>query len=304
MRIIVIGATGFIGAPLCKELIEAGHDVTVFVRNFESAKRKLGNAVNYLEWDASKKIPLDALRKVDAIINLAGESIGDGRWTTERKKRIIDSRVLTTRRIVEAIQGSRQPLTIINASAIGYYGARKDEKLCEDGSCGKDFLASVCAAWEEEAIEAEAFGVRVVIIRTGVVLGDGGALKRMLLPFKMYVGGPVGNGSQWLSWIHKDDEVGVIMHALQNQEISGPINATAPDPVTMRQFSETLGAVLNRPSWLPVPGFVLRLAMGEMSDMVLTGQRVLPCKALDTGYKFKFDSLNKALTNILSPNRH
>jgi uncharacterized protein (TIGR01777 family) len=305
MKVAVTGATGFIGIPLCKELVRTGYDLTVFTRNFDSAKKKLGNSVNYMEWDASKEIPGDSFRNINAVINLAGESIGDGRWTAERKKRIVESRVLTTRRIVEAIATNpHQQLTLINASAVGYYGPRKDEKICEDGSCGRDFLASVCMAWEDEALKAEAFGARVVRIRTGVVLGDGGALKRMLLPFKMYAGGPIGNGTQWLSWIHKDDEVGIIMHALQNEEISGPVNATAPDPATMKQFGRTLGAVLNRPSWLPVPGFVLKLAMGEMSNMVLTGQRVLPCKALDTGYEFRFDSLDKALANIFNPDQH
>jgi NAD dependent epimerase/dehydratase family enzyme len=347
MRVAAIGATGFIGIPLCKELLRAGFEVTVFARSVDSVRQKLGSGYDIVEWDAASEIPLQYLSDVDAVINLAGESIGDGRWSKERKERILNSRVSTTKRIVEALErldklsGNKKsgrkaenkkrddsastgdshssnemnelseadsdvigkvvgkPEVLINASAIGYYGPRKDEKLCEDGSSGDDFLASVCVAWENEAMKAERLGVRVVRVRTGVVLGESGALKRMLTPFKLFAGGPVGSGSQWLSWIHKDDEIGIIIHALQNQNISGAINATAPEPATMKQFSKILGSVLKRPSWLPVPGFVLKLGLGEMSCLVLTGQRVLPCKALGTGYTFKFKSLNAALQDIL-----
>lgn len=319
MRVAVIGATGFIGIPLCMELLKNGFEITVLARNVEKARQILGAGYDVVEWDAASEIPLQYFADVDVIVNLAGESIGDGRWSKERKEHILGSRVLTTKRIVDAIEQLSKssenkkpdrtsdtsiaragiPNTLINASAIGYYGPRRDEKLCEDGSCGNDFLASVCIAWENEALKAEALGVRVVRLRTGVVLGESGALKRMLTPFKLFIGGPVGSGSQWLSWIHKDDEIGIILHSIENKDINGAINATAPEPVTMKQFGKILGSVLNRPSWLPVPGIFLKIGLGEMSDIVLNGQRVLPCKALGTGYTFKYETLDASLKDIL-----
>jgi uncharacterized protein len=320
MRVALVGATGFIGIPLCEELESKGHEVVVLTRNVESAKRKMGDLFTFVQWDSSSAFPVDIANDVDAIVNLAGESIGDGRWSKDRKERVLNSRLKTTNKIVNAIgiskarslptdsagikSGHQEPCnirTLINASAIGYYGPRDDdEKLCEDASPGNDFLASVCNAWEDEAVKAEQHGVRVVRIRTGIVLGDGGALKKMLLPFKLFTGGPIGSGRQWMSWIHKDDEIGIMIHALENENISGAINATAPEPLTMRDFSKTLGSVLKRPSWLPVPGFILKLGLGEMSALVLTGQRVLPCKALATGYVFKHKTLREALLSILN----
>ncbi|MBE0447320.1 MAG: TIGR01777 family protein [Actinobacteria bacterium] len=299
MRAAVTGATGFVGVPLCNELKRSGWEVTVLARNAASAEQALGSGYDIISWTPANEIPHEALRGVDTVINLAGESI-NGRWTEKRKKRILESRTSVTRRLVEAIgRMDNPPQALINASAIGYYGPRGDEKLCEDEHHGSDFQARVCKAWEEEAFKAERFGTWVVTIRIGVVLGDGGALSRMIIPFKMFAGGPVGNGKQWFSWVHRDDLIGIIKFAAQNHSLRGPVNATAPEPVTMGEFSKILGKVLNRPSWLPVPGFVLKAGLGEMSDMLLNGQRVIPRKALDAGYEFKYGSAEEALRNIL-----
>jgi hypothetical protein len=207
------------------------------------------------------------------------------------------SRIESTRSLIEAIAKAKQkPGFLLNASAVGYYGPRGDELITEESPPGTDFLSRVCVEWEEEAKKAEPLGVRVIRLRTGIVLGpNGGALAKMVPPFKLFVGGPLGSGMQWMSWIHRDDEVGLILHLIENSRASGAVNATAPNPVRMKEFCQTLGKVLHRPCWAPVPAFALRLMLGEMADMLLTGQRVLPTAAQKLGYQFRYPHLNEAL---------
>ncbi len=298
MNILITGGTGFIGKPLSEELRKAGHDVTVTTRQETSSKNKF-------TWNPPELIPSEVMSKIDAVINLAGEPIAPKRWTPERKKLILSSRVETTRALVHSIKSSdKRPKVLISASAIGYYGPHGAEDVTEETGPASDYLADVCKKWEDEALNAEALGVRVVFIRIGGVLeADGGALAQMATPFKAFLGGPVGSGKQWFSWIHRDDLIGIIKHSLKNDSVSGPINATAPVPVTNSQFSSVLGKVLNRPSSLAVPAFVVKLTFGELGEFLLTGQRVIPRKALKSGYKFKYPELNRALEAIFSKNK-
>lgn len=287
MRTLVTGGTGFIGRPLCRMLRAEGHTVTVVSRHPEDVE---GPAI---PWDA---VP-GAVAESDALVNLAGEPIADRRWTPARKQAILDSRVGATRALVDALAASaRRPRVLVSGSAVGYYGPRADEPLDETAGAGGDFLASVCRAWEAEAQRAEDFGVRVVRLRLGVVLaGDGGALARMLPPFRAFVGGPLGDGRQWMSWIHRDDVTGLIASALRQEAYRGAVNATAPAPVTNRVFATTLGQVLARPAALAVPALVLRLVFGEMAGVLLTGQRVLPRAAEQLGYRWRYRELGAAL---------
>jgi uncharacterized protein (TIGR01777 family) len=241
---------------------------------------------------------LDAIMpEVDAVVNLAGASVADGRWTARRKAAIRRSRVEGTRSLVLAMgRAARKPQVLVSASAVGVYGSQGDEPLDETAPSGAGFLASVCRAWESEASAATALGVRVVLLRLGVVLArGGGALGRMLIPFRAGVGGPLGSGRQWMSWVHVDDVVGLVLAALQNETLAGPVNATAPHPVTNRDFTKALGHAVERPAFLPVPGLVLRLVLGEMASMLLTGQRVLPAAASEAGYEFRFPEIGGAL---------
>lgn len=301
-KVLVLGGTGFVGKNLCSALVSAGYQVFVLTRNLTKARQVLGNNIKTLVWHGPQSLtPSAALPETEYIINLAGESIGEGRWTRQKKKRILDSRVNTTRTVVNAIKNKTlKPSLLINASAVGFYGPHGDEQLTEDTPAGQDFLARVCRAWESEAYEARALGVNVITLRIGMVLGkNGGALDKMQLPFKFYMGGPLGTGDQWLSWIHLEDLTGSIIYILENGNITGPVNTTAPHPVTMREFCRTLGKVMGKPSWLQVPTTVLRLALGEQADMLLNGQRVIPAKLQDAGYTFKFPTLNQALENII-----
>jgi uncharacterized protein (TIGR01777 family) len=233
----------------------------------------------------------------DGVIHLAGEPIAAKRWSDKQKERIRSSRILTTRALVEAIAKAKErPKFLLNGSAIGYYGAHGDETLTEEAHPGNDFLARLSIEWEKEATRAEEHGLRVIRLRTGIVLGKGGgALAKMLLPFKLFIGGPLGSGKQWMSWVHLEDEIGLIQLLIENPQARGAVNATAPNPVTMKEFCQTLGRALHRPSWAPVPAFVLRLMLGEMAEMLLTGQRVLPEKALSLGYRFRYPDLREAL---------
>jgi hypothetical protein len=242
-----------------------------------------------------------SIGNADAVVNLAGTNLGGERWTTSRKRSIIESRVSGTRALVEAMRAQRRkPSVFISASAVGYYGNVTDGEVTENHGNGSGFLSEVCRRWEEEAKKAAELGVRVVIPRTGLVLdAKGGALPRLVLPFRLFVGGPLGSGQQWMSWIHADDEVNALIHLIDNTTFEGPVNLTAPEPVRMKEFSAILGRVLNRPSWAPVPEFVLKLILGDMSEMVLTGQRVLPGKLLDSGFRFQFDNLEEAFRELL-----
>jgi len=245
------------------------------------------------------------LEGADAVVNLAGAPIADGRWTEARKRWLTESRVLTTRLLAEAMsRRTSKPRALVSASGIGYYGASDDRVLDEGAARGEGFLADLCLAWEAEALRAAEFDVRVVTLRTGMVLEqDGGALPKMLLPFRLFAGGPIMPGTQWVSWIHRRDHIGLIQWILVTPDISGPINAVAPEAVTMNRFCEVLGRILHRPSWLPVPGFALRMALGELGTLMTTGQRVNPSKALSRGYVFHYPNLEPALRAILVKER-
>ena len=293
MRVLVTGGTGLVGRPACDALRAAGHAVTIVSRE---PGRVPARAIG---WDGLRT----AIPETDAIVNLAGESIASGRWTAARKAAIRSSRVEATRALVDAAAAaSPRPKVLVNASGVGYYGAHGDEPLDETAAAGPDFLARVCVEWEAEARRAEALGVRVVVVRLGVVLApDGGALSAMLLPFRAGLGGPIGGGRQWISWVHRDDVVGLLREAVGNTEYAGPVNATSPNPVTNRDFARALGRALHRPTVLPVPGIGLRLLMGEMATMLLTGQRVLPKVAERLGYAWQQPELPEALERCVGP---
>jgi hypothetical protein len=305
-RIILTGATGMIGSRLFTALRERDYQVVVFSRSPEDARAKLPGAADYVAWSPAESGPwATAVDGAYAVVHLAGAPISQGllgvRWTDAYKAEILRSRVVGTRGIVGAITAAaRRPAVLVSASAVGYYGFRDDTPLDEYASAGRDFVAEVCVAWEREAVRAEELGVRTVRVRTGLVLDPGGgALGQLLLPFKMRAGGPILPGSQYYSWIHPDDEVGLLLLALEDERLRGPFNATAPTPETNRDFCTTLGAVLGSPSWLPVPELTLRLALGEMADLATKGQRVLPRRAQELGYAFKYPELAPALRDLL-----
>jgi uncharacterized protein (TIGR01777 family) len=302
MKILLAGGTGFIGSALLKRLADEKESVILLTRRPEAAQALSMPSVEVEEWDG-KTTGTWARRveEVDGVMNLSGESIGAKRWTAVRKDLILRSRLESTRAIVSAISLARKkPKVLINASAVGYYGAVERGEVDESFPRGRDFLADTCGQWENEALRAEAFGVRVVLIRTGIVLDkNAGALKKFLLPFRLFVGGPLGSGRQWFPWIHLDDVVGAILFALRSGALSGPVNLAAPQPVTMREFCSALAKVLRRPSWAPVPPLILRIVLGEMAGMVLTGQCVVPRKLQEAGYNFRYPRLDEALASIL-----
>ena len=298
MKLIIAGGTGFIGSALCARLLELGHSLILLTRSPSPATTSANQ--KWLSWNPrSPGAWEEAINGSDGVINLAGEPVAK-RWTERQKEKIASSRIDTTRALVTAIgKVKEKPKFLLNASAIGYYGPHADEALTEESGPGSDFLSRLCAAWEKEAIKAEDHGVRVIRLRTGIVLGKGGgALAKMVLPFKLFLGGPLGDGNQWMSWIQMEDEIGLILFLLEHPDAHGAINATAPNPVTMSEFCKTLGDVLNRPSWAPVPAFALRLLLGEMAEMLLTGQRVLPAQAQKMGYVFKHPTLLQALQSL------
>src|SRR6266508_2770362 len=267
MRLVVTGATGFIGTVLCARLLQQGHTLTLFTRG---SPREVGTAAKrWVQWTPGALGEWGAaLEGVDGIIHLAGEPIAAKKWNDMQRRRIEKSRVDGTNSLVQAIaKAEPKPTFLISASAVGYYGPRGDELITEDSPPGDDFLSAVCRAWEEETKKAERLGLRVVRLRTGVVLGSGGgALTKMAQPFKFFVGGPLGSGRQWMSWIQLEDHVRLILELIDNAQANGPVNATAPNPVRNKEFCQTLGKVLRRPSRAPLPGLALRLALGEMED--------------------------------------
>jgi uncharacterized protein (TIGR01777 family) len=299
MRVTLTGATGLIGTTLLARLEAEGAQVTVLSRDPERAHATLG--VQAMRWDPlTKRAPAGALEGRDAVVHLAGENVAQ-RWSASAKRAIRESRVIGTRHLVEGLSecGDR-PKVLVSASAIGYYGARGEEPLDEETSAGEGFLPEVCAAWEAQARRAQDLGMRSVQVRTGVVLDPrGGALAKMLPPFRLGVGGPVAGGRQYVSWIHVEDLVGVMRAALSDERWSGPVNGTAPEPVTNRELSQTLGRALHRPALLPVPGAALALLYGEMAQIVTTGARVLPAKPLMLGYEFRHPHLEEALSAAL-----
>jgi uncharacterized protein (TIGR01777 family) len=305
LRVTITGATGLIGRGLVAELQERGAEVTVLSRDPSRARERLAAdgapPVQAFAWDLLREpAPIDALSGRDAVVHLAGENVAQ-RWSEQAKRAIRDSRVVGTRNLLAGIlEAGPRPRTLIAGSAIGYYGARGEEPLDEESPPGSDFLAGVCVDWEAEAQQATDLRMRVVTVRTGVVLDSrGGALAKMLPPFRLGVGGPVAGGRQYVSWIHREDEIGMIVAALEDERWSGPINATAPEPVTNRELSHALGRVLHRPALLPVPGAALGLLYGEMAQVVTTGARVVPAKGLVLGYEFRHPQLDEALASAL-----
>lgn len=302
MNIIIAGGSGFIGGKLIERLLRDQNNVILLTRRPDQAKKNfLHIQVRY--WDAKTNVGLgDVLDGSDAIINLTGESIAGGRWTSSRKQMIFASRIESTRALVSEIEKIKNKLRLlINASAVGYYGNVPEGEITEASPKGQGFLADVCEQWEAEAMKALEFGVRVVLLRTGVVLDrDGGAMQRILLPYKFFVGGTLGAGTQWFPWIHIDDEISAIVYTLETDSVSGPINLAAPESVQVEEFCCRLGKVLHRPPWLPVPSIVLKIALGEMADsLLLHSQKVIPKKLIESGFIFQFPKLQDALNNLL-----
>jgi uncharacterized protein (TIGR01777 family) len=303
VRVFVTGGSGFIGRRLSERLLARGDDVFALSRSLERARVTLPASVRLVEGDPRKPGPwMDALAGCDGVVHLAGEPVLARRWTDAHKSLVRASRVDSTRRVVEAaVRAGARTRVVVCASAIGYYGARGDETLDEQSPSGSDFLAEVGLAWEREAAVAGVIGQRrAAQVRIGVVLGDdGGALAKMVPPFRAFIGGPVGSGKQWVSWIHLDDLCGLFLLALDDARASGPLNGTAPEPCTMRDFAAGIGRALHRPSWLPAPAAAVRAAFGEGAAVILEGQRVLPRRALELGYRFRFPTLDGALSNLL-----
>jgi uncharacterized protein (TIGR01777 family) len=307
MRVFITGATGLVGTRLVQRLRQRNDEVVILTRRAAFARERFDSACTVVEGDPVQSGPwMDSIGDSDAVVHLAGENVFGRRWNADFKTLLHDSRVKSTENVVKAL--SQSPHTsagvakvLVNASAIGYYGAHGDEELTEDSPPGNDALACVCIAWENAARAVERSGVRLAIIRIGVVLDrEGGALKKMLTPFKMFVGGPVGSGKQYVSWIHHEDLVGLFLLALDRIEIRGPMNGTAPNPVTNKEFSKALGRALHRPSFMRTPRFMLRVMLGEVAGLITTGQRVVPRKALEAGYSFKFPDIDGALQDVLS----
>lgn len=303
MRLVLTGGTGFIGNALRESLVQKGHEVVVFTRR-SSLENQPGIRTRFCRWNPPEGGAWEReLEGMDGIVNLAGEPIVGKRWNGEQKQKIVESRIISTRALVSALKNARRkPFFLLNASAVGYYGPHGDEEVTEDSRTGNDFLSETCKAWEVEALRAEDHGLRVIRLRIGIVLEKGGgALGKMLAPFQLGLGGPLGTSRQWMSWIHRKDLIGLIHFLIEKKEARGAVNGTAPEPVRMKEFSRTLGRVLHRPAFFPVPGLVLKILLGEMSDVLLKGQRVLPKRALEWGYAFQFPRLEMALKEILTP---
>jgi uncharacterized protein (TIGR01777 family) len=302
MKILLTGATGFIGRALLARLDEKKHELLVLSRDATRAKKRLGLPSSYFDWRPEEGPPPSAaLAGVDAVFHLAGEGVAERRWSAEQKRRIYESRVVGTRHLGQGIARMQSPPSvIIAASAIGFYGDRGDEVLTEDSALGRGFFPEVCRDWENEALKLGAPTSRVVMVRVGLVLGpQGGALSKMLPVFKMGLGGPLGSGKQWVSWIHLDDVVGIFLLALENEKLKGPVNGVGPSPVTNREFAKALGHALHRPAVLRAPAFALKLAVGELAEEgLLASDRALPKRAEIAGYSFRYPRLGEALAEI------
>ncbi|NMG18849.1 TIGR01777 family oxidoreductase [Brasilonema bromeliae] len=305
MKIAIAGATGFVGSRLVERLHGEGMEVVVLTRNTTYAQKVFPSTafpnVEIIAYTPNTSGSWQSvISSCDGVVNLAGEPIGEARWTPERKQEILNSRKFVTQNIVDTvINANPKPSVLVNASAIGYYGTSETATYDETSLPGNDFLAQVCQAWEAEASKVKDVGVRLVILRFGIVLGLGGALGKMITPFKLFAGGPIGSGRQWFSWIHVDDVVNLILQALMKPEIQGVYNATAPHPVRMAQLSQVMGKVMNRPSWLPVPAFAIEALLGDGAIVVLEGQQVLPKRTLESGFEYKYPNLEPALAEIL-----
>jgi uncharacterized protein (TIGR01777 family) len=300
MRVTVTGATGLIGSRLVGALRARGDEVTVLSRDADRARSALGDVEAHAWHALQEPAPAAALSGRDGVVHLAGESVAQ-RWSEESKRRIRDSREIGTRNLVAGLAAAEpRPRVLVSASGVDYYGPRGDEPVSEDARPGDDFLAAVCLAWEREAQAAQELGVRVVNVRTAVVLDKhGGALAKMLPFFRLGIGGPVAGGRQYLPWLHVDDAIGLYMAALDDASWRGPFNAAAPDPPTNRDFSRALGRALRRPAFAPVPGFAVRLLYGDMAQIVTTGQRAVPTRALEHGYAFRYTDLDAALSDAV-----
>lgn len=301
MKVAITGATGFVGSRLVERLQAQGHQPIVLTRNPSAAKRAFPT-LEIVEYTPTESGSWQkAIAGCDAVVNLAGEPIAESRWTPQQKQEILNSRQLGTQKIVEAIaQANPKPSVLINTSAIGYYGTSETALFDETSPAGNDFLAEVCQAWEGEAQKVKDAGVRLVILRFGIVLGNGGALAKMIPAFKLFAGGPLGTGRQWFSWIHRVDLVELILFALNRPDVEGVLNATAPNPVRMSELSQVIGETLGRPSWLPVPSFVPELLLGEGSKVVLEGQQVLPKRTTSYGFEYHYPTVKQALAEILA----
>ena len=305
-KITITGATGLIGTELCHALINRGDEVTVFTRDVASAKNSLGAAMKYVKWDYKNPIVWqDFLKNQDAVIHLAGANLFGKRWTEKYKKVILESREVSTKNLVSALKNSQSKVKVlISSSGVGYYGSRGEEFLTEKSNSGNDFLAQVCNVWEREAAKASEIGIRTAMLRQGIVLSNkGGALAKFLPPFKLFIGGALGNGRQWFPWIHIDDLITIYLFVLDNAEISGAVNVASPQNVRMNQFAKSLGQILNRPSIFTIPEFALKILVGEAASTIVSSQRVLPQKLIDQGFKFKFENLEEALKDLLKTKR-
>lgn len=301
MKVVVAGGSGWLGSALCRSLTADGHNVVVLSRH-PPERLGAGTACRWVLWDGRSLGPWAAeIEGADAVVNFCGESIADKRWNVARKEVLRQSRIGPTGVLVAAMEASgRCPAVLVQQSAVGYYGHRRDDPITEEEPPGDDFLARLVIDWEAAALQAERLGVRVVLMRTGIVLGPGGgALERLALPFRLFVGGPIGSRRQWLPWVHIDDVLGLFRLALERSDLSGPLNVTAPEPVTMEEFAAAIGGVLRRPSWLPAPWLLLRITLGEVADALVVSQRVLPVAAQRLGYGFREPTLEPALRKAL-----
>ncbi|EDL65125.1 TIGR01777 family oxidoreductase [Bacillus sp. SG-1] len=293
MKAVISGGTGFVGSALTEELLDNGYKVSILTRNPD--KHESRQNVSYIKWLTEGAHPEKELEGSNIFINLAGESINSGRWTEERKNRILKSRVDATREMIRILENlDEKPSVFINASAIGIYEASETKT-----HTGTDFLAETVKRWEFEASKAREFDIRTACTRFGIILGKGeGALPKMALPYKLFAGGTVGSGKQWMSWVHIGDVAKAIRFVIETSRIEGPVNVTAPSPVTMKELGKTLGDVLNRPHWIAAPAFAIKAAMGEMSKLVLEGQKVIPSILMENGYSFEYPDLKEALIEI------
>lgn len=296
-HLLITGGTGFVGKRLTPQLIKMGYQLTVLTRNPQKARKMFGDSITTIT-DVSE---IGKLPAIDAVINLAGEGILDKRWTESRKQTLLDSRVELTEKLVsELVESEHKPSVFVSGSAVGYYGDCGDQPCPVNAAPGKDFAATLCKQWEVAANRIKAVGCRLAIVRTGIVLDkQGGALERMLLPFKLGLGGKIGSGKQWFPWIHRTDLCRLIIFLLEDSRCSGPYNGTAPTPVTNQEFTQALGKALGRPTLLPVPGFALKLALGEGSILLLGGQNATPDKALQEGFKFKYTTIERCLKDCV-----
>lgn len=295
MRVLMTGASGFIGRHLCPALAGAGHEVVAWVQ---------ASSVDRLDGVQQLVRSLEDLRDgVDAIVNLAGAPIAGGRWTVSRKAVLLESRIGTTRRLLEWMKATTPPRVLVSSSAVGWYGDHAGQRITEDSEPGQDFAAELCRRWEQVALGAQALGTRVALVRTGVVLGQGGALASMLPAFRWGLGGPLAGGAQYFPWIHVDDIVGIYRWLLEAEKVEGPYNAAAPNPVSQGQFARTLGEVLGRPAFMNAPGWVLKLLLGEMSELLLTSSRIEPRRLVEAGFCFRHPELRRALDSLLGDGR-